>query len=41
MTDKEPDTPVEEPEKASPEKKDTNKEAPNEGTKYDGGAIPK
>jgi hypothetical protein len=42
MTEKENDTPVEEEKKASSEKKeDTNKEAPQEGTKYDGGAIPK
>jgi hypothetical protein len=41
MTDKKEDTPVEEEEKTSPKEEDKNKDAPKEGTKYDGGAIPK
>lgn len=40
MTDKEKDTPVEE-EKETPPEEVQKEEAPKQGTKYDGGAIPK
>lgn len=39
MTEKKEDTPVEEPKPE--EKEDTNEATPQEGKKYDGGAIPK